>query len=292
MEQARGDPNAWQPLENSDAGMASKALDTGDATANTSGTRWVFSAAAGSPDKHSGVLGATDIILDVPMHVAAAGGRRGSRSGGVRRTGDDAECGGVWSGAGEEPAPALAAVDDGIDSSSDGSGSMSSGGLECAAQRAIEHAAVAGDDDDDDDEVIDGDSEEAEITAALFVDELINTFDGGGETAQRRVPDSIAGFGSLLRQNGVRRTVWLSMAHLVDGVVGAVMDDADVAREAAASVAEGVRTTAAAGRATIATIATRSTELRQSWRRTAHRATMRRNTARQASGSSRRSRKA
>lgn len=284
VEQARGDPDAWVPLENCDAGATGKApLDTADATQHTS-TKWVFSTLAGSPEPHSGTLGATDIILDVPMDVAAVGGRSSTHSAGGLRSGDREA---MWSTAGGVSAGALAAVHDGMDSSSDGSGSVSSTGLGQEEREAIGHAAGA--DVEDEDAVRVYDAAEAELAAVLCeqdLDGLMDTLESVGSGRERRMADSLTGFGSMLRRQGVRRTLRMSMAQLVDGVVGAVMDDADVAREAAASVATGVRTTAQAGRATMVSIATRSTELRRTLRRTANRPTMRRATGRRAASES------
>lgn len=281
VELAQGSATACSPLANVEAGLASQVLkdDSGELGA-AAPSKWVFSTFAGGPIPHSprGALGATDIVIDVPMDVAAAGGRRAS-SGGVRRSGDSGGGGRRWSIGGGDPLPALATVEDGVDSSSDGSGSMSSG-IGGAAERAIAHAAGAGDAAGDG--MFMHDDVEAELAAALSdhdLDVLMDALEDAESSSLRRIPDSLSGFGSMLRRRGVRGTVRASMAHLVDGVVGTVLDDAEVARDAAAAVVTGVRTTAQAGRATMASVAARSTELRKSLRRTAQRATMRRGAA-------------
>eukprot|EP00892_Ulva_mutabilis_P004002 jgi/Ulvmu1/1974/UM012_0136.1 len=275
VERAESGPDAWVPLGNADTELASKSMRSGSgALQGGANSKWIFSSHAGSPDppsprRRSGALGATDIIIDVPMHVAAAGG-------GGRRSGDSGARRGDWIGGVGDVAPALAAVEDGVDSSSDGSGSIGSG-LDREDERAIEHAAAAGAALDDGVSVYD--DAEAELAAALTeqdLDGLLDVLDDAESAEVHRLPDSLAGFGSMLRRQGVRTAVRASVAHVWHGVVGAVLDDAEVAREAAESVATGVLTTALAGRATVVSMAARSTELRKSLRRTAHGATMRR----------------
>lgn len=279
VEQARGDPDAWAPLARLDDGTTGKASADGKDVS----TKWVFSTVAGSPEPHSGTLGATDIILDVPMDVAAVGGSSAMHSGGGRRSCGVEEFGDLCSTAGVVPAAALVAVDDGVDSSSDGSDGVSSEDLGREEQEAIDHAAGAGVEHEEAVSVYD--AAEAELAAALGeqdLDGLMDTLESTGAGGERRMADSLAGFGSMLRRQGVRQTLRKSMAQLADSVVGAVMDDADVAREAAVSMATGVRTTAQAGRATMVSLAARSTDLRRTLRRTVNRATMRRETGRRA----------